>query len=800
MSNQNTKPPGRGKSGAGTKGAQAALARATAAAEEGAEALGLDSELKNKESEEADSVVRQIARRVSQAQNRLTGGNTLEVLARLRQDSLLSSPLAEPGASKAGIADGGVTLKNALDAVEASSLNELFMSERGRTDDYLTFQQVYDLITQASEAIQTYTDSIVSPDDFTKRDVNVFYDGRDAPETIQEEFQDRTRELVEKYNLEDRLEDAITKSLVKGDFFVAVLNLRQELEQLLVEDGRERAPGAFTEHHVPSPEDPDMRILTEWVREESGAVDVSTLRSDVASYLDSVMVVYEDASNLAAAQNAMNLALGTDMDKRASRRRGSSPTVREKGASLAKANVRGSIIKMIPPENVIKLYQGETLFGYFFIELSGPDLTDLARRGTMDQTTIVRAIDQSLSARALGTSANSSQPDRGKDAIIGRVIVRTLAAKLGKASFIKDNEEIAADAYSILSRARRENRRATFTFVAPDQMVHFTPNGASGYGDSVLSRVKFLAKLYIGAMTNAFMRNSIRQPEKLVWYIDVGSDNDGNNSVQNFIRTIKQREVKFSDLKNITTTINQIGQFHDFYIPTYNGEKPVEVETMNMGSAAEVDNAYLEFLRKAIIGGMGVPAAFVGYSEEVAFARSLTMDNGRFLRRVIRHQKHFGRAASRLFRMLWRNEFSTLEELVGDKREAESAGKNGKNKGGDRAEDPLHDLDVNKIAVVYPSPATLNMTNLADAINQGQPVAEFIVNNVGNGKEDNVKGELQRMVLKDLMPQINWNKYEDMLTVAEEKLAREKAIKGGAGGGGDTPAAPEVPSDAPPDF
>ena len=795
MTNRSTKPSPRGKTqtGSGARGAQAALARATAAAEEGAAALGLDPELQSPESEAADNTVRQIARRVSQSQNRLTGGNTLEVLARLRQDSLLSTPLADPGASKTGVTDGGATLKNALDAVEASSLNELFLSERGRTDDYLTFQQVYDLITQASEAIQTYTDSIVSPDDFTKRDVNVFYDGRDAPEAIQTEFQDRTRALVDKYNLEDRLEEAISKSLTKGDFFMAVLNLRQELELLLTEDGRADAPGAITEQHVPSTEDPDMRTLAEWAATEAATVDTATLRSEVAAYLDGLVVVHEDASNLAMSQNSMNLALGTDMAKRASRRGKLAGSDREKRVSLADANVRGSIIKMIPPENVIKLYQGETLFGYFFIELSGPDLADMARRGTMDQTTIVRAIDQSLSARALGTSANSTQPDRGKDAVIGRVIVRTLAAKLGKASFIKDNEEIAADAYSILSRARRENRRATFTFVAPDQMVHFTPNGASGYGDSVLSRVKFLAKLYIGAMTNAFMRNSIRQPEKLVWYLDVGADNDGSNAIQNFIRTIKQREVKFSDLKNITTTINQIGQFHDFYVPTYNGEKPVEVETLNMGAAAEVDNAYLEFLRKAIIGGMGVPAAFVGYSEEVAFARSLTMDNGRFLRRVIRHQKHFGRAASRLFRMIWRNEYSTLEELVGEKRAGESA----ERKADGRTEDPLHELDVSKISVVYPSPATLNMTNLADAINQGEPVADFIVNNVASGKNDDVKGELKRMVLKDLMPQIHWNKYEDMLDVAEEKAARVKTISGGGegGGGAASDAAPEGGTD-----
>jgi hypothetical protein len=43
------------------------------------------------------------------------------------------------------------------------------------------------------------------------------------------------------------------------------------------------------------------------------------------------------------------------------------------------------------------------------------------------------------------------------------------------------------------------------------------------------------------------------------------------------------------------------------------------------------------------------------------------MDNGRFLRRVVRHQKHYGKAMSLLLRMLWRNEFEDLETMVGKK-------------------------------------------------------------------------------------------------------------------------------------
>ena len=789
---QGPQPRRRGTSA--QQGMQTALDRAERAADQAEELLtgGQEPELGGRE--HLDSIVRTIARRVGATQARLTGGNTLETMARLKQDSLLGTPVVDGSTGhQTSVQDGGKTLMDALAQVEASAINDLFATEKGRLDDYQTYAQIADLITQAAEAVQTFGDNIVSPDDFTKRDINVFYDGVDDDGQLLKEVRARCTELIEKYRIEDRGEEAIFKSLVKGDFFIAILNLRQELEGVLNEAGELAKPTALIEAaHVPNLEDADMKALIEAVKaetKEGETVDTSNLRHELASYLNDLVVVHEDTSVMTA-KSAMSMALAQDMSTKNRRKAVKRDGGEGEGASLAGSKIRGSVVKMVPPENVIKLYQDDTLFGYYFIELSGPDIADFARRGTMDQTAVVRAIDQNLSVRALG-GQNHAAP-QGKDALIGRVIVKTLAAKLGSAKFLKDHEEFASDAYAILNRARREKRRAVFTYVASDQMVHFTPNGSFGYGESVLSRVKFLAKLYLGAMTNAFMRNSIRRPERLVWYIDVGVDNDGNNAVQNFIRTIKQREVKFSNLRDITTTINQIGEFHDFYVPTYNGERPVEVETLNMGNAAEVDSPYLEYLRKAIIGGMGVPAAFVGYSEEVAFARSLTMDNGRFLRRVVRHQKHYGRAMSRVLQILWRNEYMDLEELVGKKSATNKGGTDGeKDDDGESEESKARDelealeVDVAKIVVRYPSPATLNMTNLSDAINQGQPVADFITETLASSEEEPVKAELKKRVIQDLMPQIHWEKYEKLLVDAKKDGERKKAAESTGGAGGD---------------
>jgi len=739
------------------------------------------------------SIVRTVARRIGSSQDRLSGGATLETMARLTQDSLLNTPvdsqvIAGVGATSAQIGAGAQTLKDTLDKVEAGLINDVFFSEKDRIEDYETFAQIYDLITLCAEAAQTYCDSIISPDDWTKRDLNVFYEGPGSEDDdLCAAVRGRCAELTEKYQLDDKIEIAIVQSLVKGDYFVAVLNLRQELETVLSESGKAQldAPTLLTEHHVPDLTDDELQALGELLQEhERGQLltERGSVRSHIAAYLNGLVSVQEDARAIGVAEADARVSASSGPGAKGRARR---------GETLAGSNVRGSIVKMIPPENVVKLYQGDVLFGYYFIELEGPSVADFGRRGSQDQTAVVRAIDRNLSARFL--SGNQTGPENAKQKLIGRIIAKTLAAKLGNAAFLKKSEQFAQDAYAILQRARREGRRVTITFVAPDQMVHFMPNGSSGYGESVLSRVKFMAKLYIGAITNAFMRNAIRRPERLVWYLDVGVDNDGNNAIQNFIRTVKQREVKFSNLKDITTTINHIGEFHDFYVPTFNGERPLEVETLNMGAAAEVDNAFLEFLRKGIIAGMGVPAAFVGYSEEVAFARGLVMDNGRFLRRVVRHQKHYGRAATRLVRALYRNEYLPLEELTGSKK----GGKEVKSKADEKAEDAdaVQQILIERLWARFPSPASLNMQNLSDAINQASQVVEFVAEHVGAGEEDDIKSLLKAKVVADMLPQLHWDRYRDMLEAAKGAAGRIKAGKVAESEGGSFDSTSSAPSD-----
>jgi hypothetical protein len=127
--------------------------------------------------------------------------------------------------------------------------------------------------------------------------------------------------------------------------------------------------------------------------------------------------------------------------------------------------------------------------------------------------------------------------------------------------------------------------------------------------------------------------------------------------------------------------------------------------------------------------------------------------------------------------LLWLNEFESIDEIISGKLVSDVDPKDTKKKDGDES----NRTDISKIVVRYPSPATLNMTNLADAINQGQPVAEFIVTNVTKGSQDEtIKAFVMGRVIKDIMPQIQWAKYEQYYQDALTEKAREDAGKGGS--------------------
>jgi hypothetical protein len=197
--------------------------------------------------------------------------------------------------------------------------------------------------------------------------------------------------------------------------------------------------------------------------------------------------------------------------------------------------------------------------------------------------------------------------------------------------------------------------------------------------------------------------------------------------------------------------------FDNYYIPTVNGEKPIEIDTL-AGMDIDMTNDFLEFLKTSMMSGMGIPRTLIDETIQTDFARTLSARNANFVRSVIKYQKKLTLPFTKLLRTLYINEHKYSN---------------------DKESNILSVVDIKSIQASFPSPASLNMTNLTDQIQVVDQNAEFIATNLIDpdpmGESVVAKGKLKSLIIQDLLPSINWEKYKMMKDEIEVEAAGTKA-------------------------
>jgi hypothetical protein len=230
----------------------------------------------------------------------------------------------------------------------------------------------------------------------------------------------------------------------------------------------------------------------------------------------------------------------------------------------------------------------------------------------------------------------------------------------------------------------------------------------------------------------------------------------------------------------------------------------ITVQGMNI----EVTNDFIEYLLKTMISGMGIPPEYLSYAEQTEFARSLGMMNGKFVRTIIVYQKVFGEQFTKLFRILYKNEF--LDDYTLKQKKQTLKKKKIKNKGEIGTVDTKEEkeavdketkianneqFNLNNLEVRFPSPQSLNMTALNEQISNSQQVIEFLVASLVDPNNQELTESVKREITKEVLSSFDWSKYEDIVDQAKIKLTEDKIkqasvqtgegedMSGGMGGG-----------------
>ena len=184
----------------------------------------------------------------------------------------------------------------------------------------------------------------------------------------------------------------------------------------------------------------------------------------------------------------------------------------------------------------------------------------------------------------------------------------------------------------------------------------------------------------------------------------------------------------------------------------------------------EVENDFLDYLRRTMISGIGIPSSFLQESDQIDFARSLAMINGRFLRSIVTLQKEFGEHFTGIYIKLYKNEYG---DDFTEGKDTENTGQTF--------------VDYSKIEVKFPSPASLNMTNIADSIGTGRDIIDFITTTiVGQNADEKTKERVSKIITKNMIKNVDWDFFEKL--VRENKMEEiedeieASVLKGGSEG------------------
>lgn len=758
--------------------------------------LKSDSDFKRKNDIDLSEIRTRLNRSFSDIKEK-TGGDILSFLSNVAYQGKISDKKTGEEKQKTII-----DIKRLIENSELSGFNELFLSEVDRVTLYRDYERIMETIPQMSIAVKTIVDSILSPDDFTKLDINGTYTGRGLSEDNKERIQSNIKFLIKKYRLEERAPKIIMKALIKGDYFLACLSLKDEFEKILNENSGETyfKRKEFADSGIKI--DSSMfkgnltNILKENFKEEFFEDEKEATEENL---LESSNILLEEITtkineNVSFHTNSMIL-LEDEM-----KLKDNFSTVESSSEQKKEMNIRGSVLKILDPERVIKLRSDDITYGYLYIEsLPGQDLDlnfGLSPTSSSSGTTTLEKV----------LTDKQKLLDLNKKRFIYNLFVRGISKKIKK-DFLEKNTEFADVIHNLLKQDYLVNKKIRIIFLKREEVHHFgLDDGENTYYDSLFRPILFTAKLYISVLVNRLLYQLVRAPSKRLFFVDVGMDLQEGNVINDFIRDVKSKEFRIGSLTNgdINNVLSFIGGYNDIFIPTVDNTRPIEVETMEDNSPA-IEDELTDFFLRTMTGGIGFPRAYYSDMENVQFAKSLSQENARFLRDIIRKQKIFGIQFSLFLRNLYINEYPN--EIVGysDKEQGEvkieesstsiflnekAVPKKKKSDTSNNSEDDVNELfKINPefLAINFPSPSYLNATNLNEQIGSFQTIIDFITA-MSVGDEDMAKaGKLKGILAREFVKNIDWGMVDDALKQLSYNMEKDKVTGDSSEGLGMTP-------------
>lgn len=256
-----------------------------------------------------------------------------------------------------------------------------------------------------------------------------------------------------------------------------------------------------------------------------------------------------------------------------------------------------------------------------------------------------------------GVVSSSLYYNRFEDTRRNGTLVDSIADRIVKCfnkEFLRKNEKFKDLIVEALQYFNLNEQRVRFQFIPAEYIVaHKVQEDENGDGTSILEPSLFYAKLYLMLLLFNIMSIILYSNDQRINYVRTsGIDKNVRRKIEEIARIKQQRSITVMDLFSYTSLVNKLGVGAETYIPTgRSNERGIETEVIQ-GQDVNLNNDFMNDLRKSYILGTGVPDAIINYMNEADFAKSIEMANTRFMGRIVSYQMDFNATITEMYKKL----------------------------------------------------------------------------------------------------------------------------------------------------
>lgn len=556
------------------------------------------------------------------------------------------------------------------------------------------YEMIKRCIPQVHRVVNVIKNNIISPDSMGSNNIL----GISIPEGTSQSDEKKIRGLVEKYELNQKIQDDIVMDYLIASVKYVTIVPYSVIPDMLYQDPNDpnnkklvsinecvERFNKLTENDVKPlyeaagcVEQNELNSLTETVLLENSDFIQDDIKEnmnyDISSYVNSQLKDIEFVNGgLAYYKNALlNEAvniLSTD-DKELKAMKNIVNKVQKESGKLKNfindsdiaseglidtktykdikrtVDFRGAHIEYLPASRTISFKLRDTIVGYFYVEdRIDPNKTNNNTMSIMDKI--------NASVYIKNTKVNRSKE-------VEEIIVRNISEKLVKAingKFINDNYDDMDIIYEFVKANELYKKPKRVVFFHPDDICEF--RRADG---SIMKNCMFYAKLVILTLLSNILAKVTRGSDRNLYFVKTGLTTDIEGSVNDTIRAIKQNQIRYSDIGTINEIFNIVGSAVDVFMPvSVDGERPIETETIS-GQNIDMNEDFINSLIRSIIQSFGVPASMIEEFDSIDFAKTISMSNLEMAKAVYDAQIELNPDLTKMFRLLVKYELPEYEQ------------------------------------------------------------------------------------------------------------------------------------------